>query len=205
MDQPLRRMLDDEEMKTVEKAFSDASYPVNLLLGVRPWVAGLFLSSSSCQVDSLAAGLKPLDLLVSDAAKAGSIQLVGLEDLVEQYEALASIPDEVQRAWLRASIEMHDRVDDVTHTIVELYRFRRLPAVWELTREMAPRAKLTDDILREIQDGLIRRRNPRMLERSLPLIQAGSAFIAVGAMHLSGSDGLVAMLETKGFTLVAVE
>ena len=87
-DQPLPRLLDDEEMKTVEKAFSDAGYPVNLALGVRPWVAGLFLSSSQCQIEGLAAGLKPLDLLVSDAAKAASIQLVGLEDLFEQWSGV---------------------------------------------------------------------------------------------------------------------
>ncbi|MFA5950864.1 MAG: TraB/GumN family protein [Hyphomicrobium sp.] len=183
-DKPLQRMLGDDELKVVEKALSVAGYPADLALGVRPWVATLFLASSECQERQHEAGLKPLDMLVSEAAKARSLPIVGLESMLEQFEALAAIPDEEQAAWLRASIEAHDRLDDVTHTMVELYHARQLAAVWELTRELAPRAKLSDDTLKRIREGLVDKRNRRMMAMSLPLVEKGGAFIAVGAMHL---------------------
>ncbi|HEV3043732.1 MAG TPA: TraB/GumN family protein, partial [Roseiarcus sp.] len=48
---------------------------------------------------------------------------------------------------------------------------------------------------------LLRERNHVMVDRAKPLIEAGGAFIAVGAFHLSGKDGLVALLRGDGFTL----
>lgn len=204
-DRPLQRLLDEDELKVVERTLSDAGYPNELALGIRPWVATLFLTGSECQARSQHAGHKPLDLLVSDAAKAASIPVAGLETMLEQFEVLASIPDDVQAAWLKASIATHDRIDDITRTLAELYRFRRINAVWELTRELAPTAPLSDDMLAAIRRGLVDERNPRLLQRSLPYIEAGGAFIAVGALHLSGPNGLVELLRQRGYSVHAIE
>ncbi len=70
---------------------------------------------------------------------------------------------------------------------------------------MAPRVKLTDETLDVIRKGLVGERNKRMLENSLPHIEKGGAFIAVGAMHLIGRDGLVAELKARGYALKPVE
>ena len=37
------------------------------------------------------------------------------------------------------------------------------------------------------------------------LLEKGNAFIAVGALHLVGSTGLVAVLRARGYTVTAVE
>jgi hypothetical protein len=51
---------------------------------------------------------------------------------------------------------------------------------------------------------LLRERNRVMVDRAKPLIEAGGAFIAVGAFHLTGKDGLVALLRGEGFTLTSL-
>ena len=43
-----------------------------------------------------------------------------------------------------------------------------------------------------------------MAKRSAPIIDRGDAFIAVGALHLPGRDGLVARLRQAGYTVTAV-
>ena len=48
---------------------------------------------------------------------------------------------------------------------------------------------------------LLGERNGLMAERIQPMIDAGGAFIAVGALHLSGKGGLVALLRERGLTL----
>jgi hypothetical protein len=193
-------MLDESELRVVEKAIAAAGYPEDLALGIRPWVASLFLAGS-CSYSEL----EPMDLAIGNLAKSQGKEVVGLETLVEQFESLASIPDESQASWLRASIEMHDRIDDVTLTMIELYRDRHISASLALTRELATGAKLTDAQLEDIREGLITQRNVRMAERSLPLLETGGAFVAIGATHLPGNEGVIALLEKSGFSATPIE
>lgn len=201
-DKPLQRALDEDELKVVERSLTKSGYPADLALGIRPWVATLFLTGSDCQEAQPA---KPLDLIISDEARRLDLTVVGLETMLEQFTSLAEIDDNVQVAWLKASIATHDRIDDVTHTMAELYRFRRINAVWQLTQSLAPGAKLTNADLAAIRFGLVGKRNLRLLERSLPMFEAGRAFVAVGALHLSADDGLVEGLRRRGFTVTALE
>lgn len=203
-DKPLQHKLDADELSVVERSLVASGYPSDLALGIRPWVAILFLTGSNCQGPERP-GTKPLDLIISDEARRAGQKLIGLETMLEQFQSLSEIDDEVQLSWLRASIATHDRIDDITHTMAELYRFRRINAVWELTRELATTAKLTDADLSAIQAGLVAKRNVRLADRSVPLLEAGGAFVAVGALHLSGRDGLVAAFRSRGYTLHPIE
>jgi len=42
-------------------------------------------------------------------------------------------------------------------------------------------------------------RNEVMAERAAPRLEAGGAFIAVGALHLSGKEGLVERFRALGY------
>lgn len=44
-----------------------------------------------------------------------------------------------------------------------------------------------------------------MLSVAEPLLTQGGAFIAVGALHLPGKQGLVALLRQAGYAVTAVE
>jgi uncharacterized protein YbaP (TraB family) len=204
-DKELQRILDEDEMTVVEKAFSEAGYPGELATALKPWAVTMFLADSKCQQALLARGLKPIDALVAERAHAKGKSVIGLETLAEQYRSLASISDIAQIAWLKATIELHDRVDDVSETLSELYRFRRLNAIWPITQELAPDAGLDEPVLQALRNELVSKRNWRMLDRAMPMLEKGGAFIAVGALHQSGPDGLVALLEKKGFRLTALE
>lgn len=199
-DKPLQRLLDEAELRVVEKAIAAAGYPEDLALGIRPWVATLFLTGGCPNTTH-----EPMDLVVANFAKSQGKSVVGLETLLEQFATLAAIPDDAQAAWLRASIEMNGRVDDVMVTMLELYRSRQIAASLDLMRELAPNAGLTDARMQSIRQGLITERNLRMAERGMPLFEAGGAFVAVGATHLPGSDGLIAILKSKGFTVTPLE
>lgn len=201
----LAKVLDDDEIAIVEKALARAGYPAQLALALRPWAATMFLTESQCQDAFRKHGLKSIDEHVFDRAEAFGKKIVGLETMLEQYTALAAIPDNAQIAWLKASIALYHRVDDISATITELYRFGRLEAVWPLTREMAPDAGLDDATLKSLHHALVEKRNVKMLARAMPFFEAGSAFMAVGAMHETGPEGLVALLRQKGFTVTAID
>jgi uncharacterized protein YbaP (TraB family) len=46
--------------------------------------------------------------------------------------------------------------------------------------------------------------NARMVERLMPRIEDGGAFIAVGALHLAGPTGLIQQLSKRGCRLTPV-
>ena len=48
-------------------------------------------------------------------------------------------------------------------------------------------------------------RNNRMVQRMIPRIERGGAFIAVGALHLTGPAGILRQLAERGFRLTPVE
>lgn len=58
--------------------------------------------------------------------------------------------------------------------------------------------------LDQLLDRLLAQRNRRLLEHLLPRLQAGNAFIAVGAGHLGGKHGLLRLLERLGWRLTPV-
>ena len=44
-----------------------------------------------------------------------------------------------------------------------------------------------------------------MADRMEPYLQQGGVFVAVGALHLPGEEGLIRQLEQRGYTVRAVE
>ena len=51
---------------------------------------------------------------------------------------------------------------------------------------------------------LLAGRNATMAERAAPLLENGGAFIAVGALHLPGKDGLIERFRALGYTVAKV-
>ena len=42
-------------------------------------------------------------------------------------------------------------------------------------------------------------RNHIMVERMLPLLETGKAFVAVGSLHMPGEDGILYLLQQRGY------
>jgi len=63
--------------------------------------------------------------------------------------------------------------------------------------------ELMDDpsLPKEFMEKLLNERNKIMVERMIPEIKNKSTFVAVGAAHLFGDDGIVKMLQDRGYTV----
>ena len=55
-----------------------------------------------------------------------------------------------------------------------------------------------------VEQDLMIKRNRVMQRRAKQLLGKGDAFIAVGAMHLSGDEGLVELIRQSGYTVTPV-
>ena len=60
----------------------------------------------------------------------------------------------------------------------------------------------SEGLYQELIKRLLTDRNHRMVERMQDILQEGNAFIAIGAMHLPGDDGVLALLEGMSYNFV---
>ena len=67
------------------------------------------------------------------------------------------------------------------------------------------RYSFADNTLYEsLTEKILIQRNYRMVERMRPILNTGAAFIAVGALHLTGAEGVLALLEKYDFEITRV-
>jgi hypothetical protein len=201
----LSQFLSAEEQTTAAKSLERAGMPPAALAALKPWVVTMTMSLSDCERQRTAAGLKPLDLRIGERGAALGAPVVGLETIEDQLLAMSAVPDADQLIVLRASLKLYAQADDMIETMVRRYLARDIGAVWPLQEELWRRAGFDTWAFQSFRRELVTRRNIRMRDAALPLIERGGAFIAVGALHLPGDDGLVALLRKAGLTVEPVE
>ena len=94
--------------------------------------------------------------------------------------------------------------DDSYATLLRLYREKRpadMLAVADAIPGLTPEERAAED---EFDRLLLVGRNATMAERAAPLLAAGGAFIAVGALHLTGRNGLVERFRAMGYRVTKV-
>jgi uncharacterized protein YbaP (TraB family) len=57
------------------------------------------------------------------------------------------------------------------------------------------------ELVETFTTNLLDTRNTRMIERMQPQLAEGGAFVAVGALHLPGENGILKHLEDRGYRL----
>ena len=201
----LDRQLEPLELEHLKAAAAAKGVPATRAQTMRPWLLTTFLAVPACEAAREAAGLKPLDTALRDRALANGARIVGLESISGQLQAMAALPADTELAWLRASLAIYPRIEDTTETLVQLYLRRRIGATWELWQAFAGDHALAPGQLRQLKEMMTGRRNRQMRDAAAPLLAAGGVFIAVGALHLPGADGLVQLLRDQGFAVTAVE
>jgi len=201
----LKEKLSPEDFAKVERKLKSSGMPVQMAQVFRPWVVSMLLASSDCERRRASSGTPILDMQLADIAKKNGIPVVGLETLNSQLQSLSSVPNADQLAMLKVGLAYVDRSNDMIETLIQMYLKRKLGATWQFQIALAEKAGIPASAFDSFRTFLIIQRNRQMRDNAIPLIEKGGTFIAVGALHLSGKDGLVALLRKAGFDVTAVE
>lgn len=139
----------------------------------------------------------PMDMYFQQRAKSDRKDLIGLESFEVQVNALFD-----QFSPQRQSEMLIDFVHEKAVAVASLRNMNKLYREGNLEKlEGLMTDKTYTD--QELQV-LIYERNESWAERIPSLIKEQQSFIAVGALHLSGTLGLVTRLRQKGYTVVPV-
>ncbi|NLR33345.1 TraB/GumN family protein [Aeromonas hydrophila] len=165
----------------------------NMLAPLRPWFAAITLTQAALERTDFRSALGVDQHFAKQAGDSGK-PIIGFETLLEQLGYLASVGDN-QTLMLESALD----------ELPELERgFREVMKAWEegdeatlinlLKSEMAP-----PKLQAWLEQTLLAERNHNWLQKwsTLP----NESFIVVGALHLYGDQGLLALLEQQGWRI----
>ncbi|MEX0811803.1 MAG: TraB/GumN family protein [Chitinophagales bacterium] len=136
-----------------------------------------------------------LDEYIYHLAEENDKKRVGLEDVSEQIAAFDSIPYSDQFELLLSSLDQRRGEKRAYNKLLKAYTKQNLNKLEKLMVKEMP------DIFYEM---LIDRRNENMTAAMLPILKESASFIAVGAGHLPGENGLIKLLRKEGYILKPV-
>jgi uncharacterized protein YbaP (TraB family) len=163
------------------------------------WFLAILTATPACETRRQAEGLPEVDEYLAATAKDAGVKVIGLETIEEQIDTIASMPPDLIAALLTVAAREPERDGDVYATLLRLYRESRPADILPIVDVVG---RLTDDeraAEEEFSRRLLAGRNATMAERAAPLLAGGGAFLAVGALHLTGKDGLIERVRAKGY------
>jgi hypothetical protein len=201
----LEAYLTDDQVEALKNRINGGSTPWFLAKRMKPWLVLGLLAPSKCEVERQVSGEVILDQQLVERARAADKTAIGLETAREQFEALASLDFDVQIEALSEIVLSFDILDDMNSTLIELYLDGDIGLIWPMLTAFSPEGDDDESVRTEFERKIVIDRNIRMAERSEPLLELGASFIAVGALHLPGEEGLVSLFRDRGYTVTALE
>jgi hypothetical protein len=190
-------------VERLKSAVETRAMPWKIAQHMQPWLIAAAIAIPVCEVKAKNEGAVVLDTLIGRKAQQEGKQLIGLETVEEQFKAVASVPREFHVNALKETLELGPLADSVMETTKELYLQGNTGLLLPLIRAYAPET-YSGKGYAEFQELLIANRNRLMADRAAQYLEKGNAFMAVGALHLPGENGLVALLREHGFTVEPV-
>lgn len=194
----------EAKVADVEATFAAHGLPAVMTHHLKLWMLAVSSALPGCEVKGQQLGLPEVDDLIAATAKAKNVPVVGLESVDEQIATLASTPDSLAAQMLIATARDPELNDDGYVTLLHRYLAKRPSsaiAILDASPDLTPEERAAEA---EFTRRLLVGRNEIMLARARPLLDKGGAFIAVGALHLVGKNGLVELTRGAGYQVTKV-
>jgi uncharacterized protein YbaP (TraB family) len=193
-EQSLDRLVSPATFAAVRKRFEDIGMPIEPIKRFKPWLAALTLMAMEWQKAGLDASLG-LDKHFYDRAKADGKSVEGLETVEYQVSRFDEMSAELQDRLLAETLKGLDTEQANMTKLIASWRDGDAPAVERIVlKDLQQEPQLYQRLLVE--------RNKNWLPKlEAQFARRGRAFVVVGAAHLVGPDGLIAMLKGKGYTV----
>ncbi len=192
----LQSLIGDTLYRQSVDAMAERGYTEAVVNRLQPWAIVLTLNMPKAET-----GLFLDYVLYLQAIEQGK-SVLGLERMQEQISVFTSLSLDEQVSLLRDTLREHDEFPRIFEGLLEAYLQHDLQALAELGEESV---KGDDAALQQrFMEKLLDERNQLMVQRLLPLLEKGELFAAVGALHLPGKNGLLALLRQQGMHLTPV-
>ena len=198
--------LGEENWAKLSVKLAERNMPGFMAARFQPWFLGITLSVPNCAIVDLRKGRLGLDKRVEQTAGDLGIPVHSLDIWDKLLPLLAGDPIDQQVEDMKwgLSLDLDDLGSD--KSTVALYFREQVQLAWAFTwhriAKTAPehRAKISK-MFSQVEKKLIIGRTRDWMDKLTPALSKSPTFVAVGAMHLPGDDGVLALLQRQGFTI----
>ena len=122
----------------------------------------------------------------------------GLETIEFQMSLFDNLKKSEQAEMVMQEIRDSKKSDAQLKQIQQLYKRQNIDSLYMLIQE-------GEDMLTFKQSDFLEKRNHTWIPKIIEMLHENKCFIAVGAGHLGGKDGIIRLLQKEGYTLTPVE
>lgn len=192
-----RRTLQDEiGAADFERAFEQLK-PIGLsrefVSKLKPWGVLLNLRTAAGAEGS------PVDGQLLAMARERRMPVQQIENVEEQVFTFDEFPMASQVALLRHSLEHQKELLALAESTLQAYLKRDLAGIWQLREAFSRRYPEVAAHLAVMTKRVVLDRNVVMAFRMQRLLRRGNGFVALGALHLYGDKGVLALVEDDGY------
>ncbi len=194
-DTTLGMLLNTEDYLFVRDKFQKKRIPMKIVERLKP----MFIADLANQDFSGASGeaMTSYEMEFLNRAKIQKKKIRGLETARYQISVLDSIPYSLQAQMLVEEMRKGSQNNREYKRLVKIYRRQDL--------EMLGKMTLGKDDFSGYNDILLYNRNRNWIPVMEKFMQKNSMFFAVGAAHLLGDYGVIALLRKRGYVLTPVK
>ncbi len=194
----LKDLYTEEEYKLVKDHFEKLGLPLAFLGRIKPMFLSMMASEDAMNMQSetqsgeIVSYEMELMKLAQDQEKA----IAGLETAEFQMSLFDSIPYDAQAQMLMATIKSGDTEseDNQLEQMVEMYKNQDIQGMQRMV-------KGDEGGISEYEELLLLRRNRNWIPVMEEMMAENPTFFAVGAGHLGGDEGVIALLRKAGYTV----
>jgi uncharacterized protein YbaP (TraB family) len=190
----LRDLLGSELQAQAAAAAEATAIPLELLQDSEPWLAAITVQELLAMRVGFSGALG-VENYLSEKARADGKPIVGLETIAEQLGYLDGLAMQAQSQWLVHSLVDGLRIEMLVDQLVSAWRVGDIDY---LERELIHEAKMSP----AVHDALLVQRNRSWIDKIVAYLDDHEDYlIVVGAAHLVGDDGVVALLAERGVAI----
>jgi uncharacterized protein YbaP (TraB family) len=189
----LSGQLSKETIAVVSTWLAKMGLTLESLQPLKPWMVSITVQTLALQRIGFDPALG-IDKHFQDAAARAGKRLQPLETALEQISFLDGLSPKTQDLMLRESVESAESEQSQIKSIAAAWRSGDVPAMERLAL-----ADMKD--APEVYDMMLVSRNRRWVPKVEACMQTSQCFVVVGAAHLIGPDGLVTLLQQRGYTV----
>ena len=190
----LEPLIGPDAYARVASTLRERQVPDRIIARLKPWAALANLTVIPEDYEKTT-----LDQKLAERARDQHMRVMGLEGIEEQISVFDRIPLDTQVELLKHTLAHRDYFAAMIEPTIQAWMKRDLAGIRAISDRISVRFPQMAGHYRILFKRVVEDRSVVMAHRLFMPLREGGAFVAVGANHLYGSRGILALIERQGY------